>query len=215
MKERALESDERAEMKNYTKLANVFTPLIKLTASEACNAIAYDSLQIHGGTGFMKDFPIERIYRDARITSIYEGTSQLQAVAAIKGVTTGVYLEQIKQYDHEVSDRNCEIRTKLHKMTENFESISRRVMEIDNSEYLDFHSRRLVEMAGNIIMGYLLVINSQRDEKFYKSAKIFINLVYSENKERYDYIDHFDVSDLEMYKLKDFEEMLQEQEQKV
>lgn len=211
MKERSLEKEERLEMKNYAKLANVFTPLIKLTASETCNSIAYDSLQIHGGTGFMKDFPIERIYRDARITSIYEGTSQLQAVAAIKGVTTGVYLEQIKKYDTEVSDKNCEIRTKLHKMTEAYESISGRVMEIDNSEYLDFHARRLVEMAGNIIMGYLLVLNSQRDEKFYKSAKIFINLVYSENREKYDFIDHFEMSDLELYKLTEFEEMLQEE----
>lgn len=211
MKERSLEPEERQEMKAYSKLANVFTPLIKLTASEACNKIAYDSLQIHGGTGFMKDFPIERIYRDARITSIYEGTSQLQAVAAIKGVTTGVFLEQIKQYDTEVSDKNCEIRTKLHKMTEAFESISNRVIELDNPEFLDFHSRRLVEMAGNIIMGYLLVINGQRDEKFYKTAKLFINLARSENQERFDYINNFEIEDLELYKLSQFE-VLQEQE---
>lgn len=211
MKERPLEPEERQEMKAYSKLANVFTPLIKLTASEACNKIAYDSLQIHGGTGFMKDFPIERIYRDARITSIYEGTSQLQAVAAIKGVTTGVFLEQIKQYDAEVSDKNCEIRTKLHKMTEAFESVTNRVIELDNNELLDFHSRRLVEMAGNIIMGYLLVINGQRDEKFYKSAKLFINLARSENQERYDYINNFEIEDLELYKLSEIE-ILQEQE---
>jgi len=201
MKDRPLEKEERMEMKAYAKLANVFTPLIKLTASEACNAIAYDSLQIHGGTGFMKDFPIERIYRDARITSIYEGTTQLQAVAAIKGVTTGVYLEQIKHYDAEVSDKNCEIRTKLHKMTEAFESITKRVVEIESSELLDFHSRRLVEIAGNIIMGYLLVLNSQRDEKFVKSAKLYVNLVHSENKEKYDYMDNFEIEDLELYKL--------------
>ena len=211
MKHRSLEREERMEMKAYSKLANVFTPLIKLTASEACNSIAYDSLQIHGGTGFMKDFPIERIYRDARITSIYEGTTQLQAVAAIKGVTTGVYLDQIKKYDSEISDKNCEIRTKLHKMTEKFRSITKRVIEQENTELLDFHSRRLVEMAGNIIMGYLLVLNGQRDEKFYKSAKIFVNLVYSENREKYDFIDHFNPSDLELYKLTEFEELLQEQ----
>lgn len=205
MKERTLEKEERMEMKAYAKLSNVFTPLIKLTASEACNSIAYDSLQIHGGTGFMKDFPIERIYRDARITSIYEGTTQLQAVAAIKGVTTGVFLEQIKRYDNEVSDKNCEIRTKLHKMTEDFESISQRVVELESSELIDFHSQRLVEMAGNIIMGYLLVINSQRDEKFVKSAKLFINFGHAENKQKYDFIKNFEISDLELYKLKDLE----------
>jgi len=210
MKERRLEKEERMEMKHYMKLANVFTPLIKLTASEACNVMAYDSLQIHGGTGFMKDFPIERIFRDARITSIYEGTSQLQAVAAIKGVTTGVFLEQIKFYDAQVSDKNCEIRTKLHKMTEAFESITKRVLEIDNNELLDFHSRRLVEMAGNIIMGYLLVLNSQKNETFSKSARLFVNLVRSENSESYNFIENFEVSELELYRVLKPEEVLEE-----
>ena len=210
MKERRLEKEERMEMKHYMKLANVFTPLIKLTSSEACNAMAYDSLQIHGGTGFMKDFPIERIYRDARITTIYEGTTQLQAVAAIKGVTTGVYLEQIKYYDAQVSDKNCEIRTKLHKMTEAYESITNRVIEIDNNELLDFHSRRLVEMAGNIIMGYLLVLNSQKNEAFSKSARLFVNLVRSENFKSYNFIENFEVSELELYRVLKPEEVLEE-----
>ena len=205
MKDRKLEKEERMEMKHYGKLSNVFTPLIKLTASEACNTITYDSLQIHGGTGFMKDFPIERLYRDARITSIYEGTSQLQAVAAIKGVTTGVFLDQIKSYDQQVSDKNCEIRTKLHKMTEEFESISQRVVGQESSELIDFHSTRLVEMAGNIIMGYLLVLNSQKEEKFVKTARLFVNLVRSENKEKFDYMNGFSLENLEMYKDVDLE----------
>lgn len=210
MKERRLEKEERMEMKHYMKLANVFTPLIKLTASEACNRMAYDSLQIHGGTGFMKDFPIERIYRDARITSIYEGTSQLQAVAAIKGVTTGVFIEQIKFYDTQVSDKNCEIRTKLHKMTESYESITNRVIELDNNELLDFHSRRLVDMAGNIIMGYLLVLNSQKNETFSNAARLFVNLVRAENFESYNFIENFEVSELELYRVLKPEEVLEE-----
>ncbi len=207
MKERKLEKEERMEMKAYAKLSNVFTPLIKLTASEACNTIAYDSLQIHGGTGFMKDFPIERIYRDARITSIYEGTTQLQAVAAIKGVTTGVFLERIKTYDSEVSEENAVLRGKLQEMTASYEEISLKVNEIDNITFLDFHARRLVEMAGNIIMGYLLLLNSQRNAEFSKSAKLFINLVRSENIEKYDYIDNFDIENLELYKLEETEEV--------
>jgi len=205
MKDRKLEKEERMEMKHYGKLSNVFTPLIKLTSSEACNKIAYDSLQIHGGTGFMKDFPIERIYRDARITSIYEGTSQLQAVAAIKGVTTGVFFDQIKEYDSRVSDKNCEIRTKLHKMAEKYQSITKRVIEQGSTELIDFHSTRLVEMAGNIIMGYLLVLNSQKDEKFVKIARLFVNLVRSENKEKFDYMNGFSIENLEMYKDVDLE----------
>ncbi|WP_456463264.1 acyl-CoA dehydrogenase family protein [Lutibacter sp.] len=204
MKERKLEKEERMEMKAYSRLASVFTPLIKLMASETCNRIAYDSLQIHGGTGFMKDFPIERIYRDARITSIYEGTSQLQAVAAIKGVTTHVFLEQIKKYESEVSEENGLLKKKLQKMTDDYEAISKKIIEINNTELLDFHSRRLVEMAGNIIMGYLLVLNSQRDKKFNKSAELFLNLIQSENSEKYNYIANFEVENLELYKLEGF-----------
>jgi alkylation response protein AidB-like acyl-CoA dehydrogenase len=210
MKERKLEKEERMEMKAYMKIANVFTPLIKLTASEACNVIAYDSLQIHGGTGFMKDFPIERIYRDARITSIYEGTTQLQAVAAIKGVTTGVFLGQIKKYDTEVLPENAVLQQKLQEMTDSYEVICEKVAAIDDSAFLDFHSRRLVEMAGNIIMSYLLVLNSQRDEKFSKSAKLFIHLARSENREKFDYIDNFELENLELYKLEQ-EEVLEAQ----
>jgi len=205
MKDRPLEKEERMEMKAYAKLSNVFTPLIKLTASEACNSIAYDSLQIHGGTGFMKDFPIERIYRDARITSIYEGTTQLQAVAAIKGVTTGVYLDQIRKYDLEVFDENKHFKKELQAMTAIYEEISLKVIETESSEQLDFHSRRLVEMAGNIIMGFLLVLNSQRDQNFHRSAKLFINLARSENREKYEYINNFEVEDLELYKQAELE----------
>jgi alkylation response protein AidB-like acyl-CoA dehydrogenase len=205
MKDRPLEKEERMEMKAYAKLANVFTPLIKLTASEACNSIAYDSLQIHGGTGFMKDFPIERIYRDARITSIYEGTTQLQAVAAIKGVTTGVFLDQIRKYDLEIFDDNKHFKKELQAMTAIYEEISLKVIAMESSEQLDFHSRRLVEMAGNIIMGYLLVLNTQRDQNFHRSAKLFINLARSENREKYEYINNFEVEDLKLYKQAELE----------
>jgi alkylation response protein AidB-like acyl-CoA dehydrogenase len=201
MKERKLEMEERKEMKHYLKLSNVFTPLIKLTASEACNSMAYDSLQVHGGTGFMKDFPIERIYRDARITSIYEGTTQLQAVAAIKGVTTGVYLDQIRVYQEEVIDKECAMSKMLAKMTDEYVEITETISAVDTKDYLDFHSRRLVEMAGNIIMGYLLLINSQRNEKFVRSAKLFINLIRSENHEKYHYINDFEFENLELYKM--------------
>ena len=197
---RSLSKDERMEMKEYVKLANVFTPLIKLTASEASNTIAYDSLQVHGGTGFMKDFPIERIYRDARITSIYEGTTQLQTVAAVKGVTTGVFLDQIKQYDQQVRDENNLLQKKLQSMTLDYDMISKKVIALDQPDYLDFHARRLVEMAGNIIMGYLLIIDAQRDEKYMRSAKLFIDLTASENGQKYSYIDNFDPDYLELYK---------------
>jgi len=198
-KERGLDKEERMAMKQYGRLANVFTPLIKLMGSEMSNKVAYDALQVHGGTGFMKDFPIERIYRDARITSIYEGTTQLQVVAAIRGVTTGVFSEQIKYYDEQVTDKYKDLQVKLQKMTEQYNKALEKVERADNQDYLDFHARRLVEMAGNIIMGYLLIIDSQRDEKYDKSAKLFIDIAAAQNQEKNDYINNFDISELAFY----------------
>lgn len=184
--DRKLEKEERDEQKEFNKLADCYTPLLKLFSSEYSNSIAYDSLQIHGGSGFMKDYPIERIIRDARITTIYEGTSQLQVVAAIKGVTTGVFLQQMKAYaaapvhtDHEYMKKT------LADMTEEYVKAFEIVHAAGDTEFLDFHARRLVEMAGHIIMGYLLLIDSQRNEKFINSADVYIKLGAAWNKERY------------------------------
>ena len=200
MKERKLEREERMEMKHYGRLANVFTPLIKLMGSEASNTIAYDSLQIHGGTGFMKDFPIERIYRDARITSIYEGTTQLQVVAAIRGVTTNVYTERIKFYEEQVNEENQGLKDKLVALTEQYVKAVEKVEATENQDYLDFHARRLVEMGGNILTAYILILDSQRDERYKKSARLFVDLAAAENQQKNDYIYKFDINDLDYYK---------------
>jgi 3-(methylthio)propanoyl-CoA dehydrogenase len=166
--ERKLDADERNEQKKYQRLADVFTPLLKLIASEYSNQIAYDALQVHGGAGFMKDFPIERIYRDARITSIYEGTSQLQVVAAIRGVTSGAYLNHIREaYQSATYAPEMEyLKTWLTEMTDEFEKCTAHVAAAGSTELMDFHARRLVEMAGNIIMGYLLLNDSLRDHSY-------------------------------------------------
>ncbi len=196
--EKKLEAEERAEQKKYQRLADVFTPLLKLVSSEYSNMIAYDALQVHGGAGFMKDFPVERIYRDARITSIYEGTSQLQVVAAIRGVTSGTYLSVIKEvYEKEPLKPDIEyLRSPLAEMTAEFEKCSALVTETGDNEYLDFHSRRLVEMAGNIIMGYLLLKDTRRDERFLQTAAVFTGIARSENFQKAEYIKRFNIKDL-------------------
>lgn len=199
---RKLDPEERTEQKRYQRLADVYTPLLKLIASEYSNEIAYDALQVHGGAGFMKDFPVERIYRDARITSIYEGTSQLQVVAAIRGVTSGAYLEYIRDnYEKESFPRELEyLKPGLVAMTEEFESCANLVSGAGDSEYLDFHSRRLVEMAGNIIMGYLLLKDTKRDESFLQTARMFIGIAKAQNKNKAEYIKNFDIKDLGIFK---------------
>lgn len=200
--DRKLEQAERDEFKHYLKLADVFTPLLKLMSSEYCNHIAYDALQIHGGTGYMKDFPVERLYRDARITTIYEGTSQLQVVAAIRGVGNGVYLKAMHEYlSKPVSPELEYLKSTLEKMTDQFGKIVEKVNEQEESEFLDFHARRLVEMAGNIIMGLLLLHDANRDDKYIKSAEIFIRMGRADNISKVSMINQSHPRDLGSYKM--------------
>ncbi len=199
--ERSLEKEEREEMKKYQRLADIFTPLVKGMASEYSNQLAYDAVQIHGGSGFMKDYPVERIYRDARITSIYEGTTQLQVVAAIRGVTTGSYLAQIREYEAErVSPKLEYLKRSLIILTDDYERAVKKVMAADDTEFVDFHARRLVEMAGHIIMGYLLVLDSNRDESFLKSAQNYLNFAKGQVKAHAEFIRSSELADLGNYK---------------
>ena len=198
---RQLEPEERQEAKRYQRLADIFTPLLKLVSSEYCNQIAYDSLQIHGGAGFMKDFPIERIYRDARITTIYEGTSQLQVVAAIRGVTAGGFLNRIREFEEvKVSPEFDYLKKYLVGMTNEYEKVTKWVMEQNDNEFVDFHARRMVEMAGNIIMGYLLLHDSMKNDEFEKAAEIFIKQGKSENAQKADYISSSEIKDLGVFR---------------
>jgi hypothetical protein len=199
--ERKLEKEERDEMKNYQRLADIFTPLVKGMASEYSNQLAYDAVQIHGGSGFMKDYPVERIYRDARITSIYEGTTQLQVVAAIRGVTTGAYLKQIRAYEAEkISPELEHLRRTLIILTDEYEQAVNKVVATDDNEFIDFHARRLVEMGGHIIMSYLLVLDANRDAIFAKSAKNYIRMAKAQVRANAEFIRTSDLSDLGSYK---------------
>lgn len=200
--ERPLTKEEREDLKINTRLADIYTPLVKLISSEWCNSIAYDALQIHGGAGFIKDFPVERLYRDARITSIYEGTSQLQVVAAVRGVTTGGYLGQMREYaKREVRPEMEHLKKQLAALTDAYEKCVAGVTATGNNELTDFHARRMVEMAANIIMGYLLLHDAQRDPAYTSSAELFLPIAVSENSTRADFIASFEEKELGLYKV--------------
>jgi alkylation response protein AidB-like acyl-CoA dehydrogenase len=203
-KERSLNSEERTEMKKYQKLADIYTPMIKGIASEVCNEAAYDALQIHGGSGFMKDYPIERIYRDARITSIYEGTTQLQVVASVRGVTTGGYLAQMREYEKtDIKPELIDYRNALVEMANDYEKAVAKVTETANNEYTDFHARRLVEMAANIIIGHLLILDTDRNSNYQKSTDIFLKIARAENKSKLEFIHITNQDDLGKYKIQE------------
>ena len=199
-RERTLAPEERKTMKAYNRLADAFTPLAKGMTSEFCNQNAYDCVQIHGGSGFMRDYACERIYRDARITSIYEGTTQLQ-VAAIRHVTTGTYLNQIKEYAaREYSDAVAPMKAKLEEMTAAYEATIEKVKAVEDPEYITFHARRLVEMLGHIIMGYLLIGDaSQEPDLFMDSAKVYVNMGEAEVARHARFIGNFNPADQAAY----------------
>ena len=201
-KERKLTPEERSEMKYYSRLADAFTPLGKGMTSEFANQTTYDAVQVHGGSGFMKDYTCERLYRDARITNIYEGTTQLQVVAAIRHVTTGTYLKRIKEYEEmSVAPELEALHKRLVKMTKMYEKLVEIVTEPKDPEFLDFNARRLVETAGHIIMGYLLLTSANEDPKlFRRSAEVYIHYGQNEVIKNYNFVTKFRIEDMGYYK---------------
>ena len=199
--ERSLEGEERQEMKFYNRLADGFTPLVKLFSSEYANSLAYDAIQIHGGSGFMKDYPCERLYRDARIMNIYEGTSQLQVVAAINAVTKGTFMEQIARYEQEEYVEAMQpIVEQMKAMKVRVEAMIERVEEINKEfpQFKDFHARRLVESVGHIIITYLLARQAADNAEYGSDARLFAKLTQSYIASAECYIENSTGEDVEL-----------------
>lgn len=192
-KERTLTPEERSEMKEAQKYADMFTPMTKLFSSEYANQIAYDCIQVHGGSGFMKEYTCERLYRDARILSIYEGTSQLQVVAAIRGIGSEIYMKRVQEYDAMPIKAELEpLREQLRGMTQEYLKIFEKVSALGTTnEAYDFNARRMVESMGYILMGYLLLQDANRCDKFAKSCSLMIHLGQSEIAKNLEYVNNF------------------------
>ncbi|MBR6250955.1 MAG: acyl-CoA dehydrogenase family protein [Bacteroidales bacterium] len=201
-KERKLEPEERQEQKTFARLADAFTPLSKLMGSEYANQNAYDCIQVHGGSGFMKDYTCERLYRDARITSIYEGTSQLQTVAAIRYVTTNVYLNKIREYEAiPTAPEYDNLKNTLKDMADKLGMVVNQVVESKNQDFLDLVARRMVEIAAHTIMGHLLIQDATKNpELFAKSANVYVRYAEAEVEKAVTFIRKFREEYLADYK---------------
>jgi alkylation response protein AidB-like acyl-CoA dehydrogenase len=201
-RERSLTAEERSDLKYHQRNADIFTPMLKLFSSEYANQVAYDSIQVHGGSGFMKEYACERLYRDARILTIYEGTSQLQVVAAIRGIGNGSYLKRIEEYDAmTLKPEFEELRSKLRGMTEEYKKIFETVSAYGStSEMYDFHARRMVESMGYIVMGYLLLQDTNRCERFKRSCEVMIAIGQGEIAKNLAYVQSFTPEMLSEYK---------------
>lgn len=201
-RERKLTPEERAEQKKYTRLADAFTPLAKGMNSEYANQNAYDAIQIHGGSGFIMEYKSQRLYRDARIFSIYEGTTQLQVVAAIRYITNGTYLNIIREMmERPICECAAPLRERIGKLVELYEDALGYVKEQGNQGVQDFLARRLYEMTADIIMALLLLEDATRaPELFRKSANVFVRHAEAECTAHHAYIKAFKAEDLESFK---------------
>ena len=201
-RERKLTPEERKEQKMYAKLADSFTPLAKGMNSEYANQNAYDCIQVHGGSGFMMEYACQRIYRDARITSIYEGTTQLQTVAAIRYVTNGAYASTLHEYELIPCSPEMEsLMERVKEMTRKFEACTNAVKAAQNQELQDFVARRLMEMAAVNIMSHLLIQDATRaPELFAKSAHVYVNYAEAEVEKHFNFIRKFEADELADYR---------------
>ncbi len=198
-KVRTLTPEERQESKRYSRLADALTPISKGMTSEFANQNTYDSIQIHGGSGFMRDYACERLYRDARITSIYEGTTQLQVVAALRYVTSGVYSQFVKDMLATLPD--SESKAAISALVEKLDAMTAHVLDQKETEVNDFCGRRLMESAAYCVMSTLLLRDSvETPDLFDKSLKVFLDYALSQVEGHYSVVMTWNAQSMEYYK---------------
>lgn len=202
-RDQKLTSEERQEMKKYTRLADAFTPLAKGINSEYANQTAYDAISIHGGSGFIMEYKCQRLFRDARIFSIYEGTTQLQVVAAVRYITNGTYLNIMKEMLND--DLSCDcmkpLRERVVKLVTSYEEAIEKVNSFENQEVHDFLARRLYNMTADIIGSLLLITDAAKaPELFKKSANVYVRMAEEEVIGSSAYILNFTTDDIEAFK---------------
>ena len=202
-RDQELTPEERQEMKKYTRLADAFTPLSKGINSEYANQNAYDAISIHGGSGFIMEYKSQRLFRDARIFSIYEGTTQLQVVAAVRYITNGTYLNIMKEMlEGEVSEEMKPLKQRIARLIDLYEEALEKVKADDNQDEQDFLARRLYNMTAVIIQSLLLIEDaSKASDLFAKSANVLVRMAEEEVTGSSAYIKAFTPADLEHFKV--------------
>ena len=207
-RDRKLTPDERKEMKKYSRLADAFTPMAKGMNSEYANQNAYDAISVHGGSGFIMEYKSQRLYRDARIFSIYEGTTQLQVVAAVRYITNGTYLNIIKEMaQEEVGDDMKALKARVEKLIPLYEEAVNKVKEDGNQDEHDFLARRLYDMTADIIMSLLIIRDAnEAPELFAKSANVYVRAAEEEVTGHAAYVKAFNASDRDAFRAEETEE---------
>ena len=201
-RERKLTPEERQELKKYSRLADAFTPLSKGMASEFANQNAYDCVSIHGGSGFIMEYKAQRLMRDARIFSIYEGTTQLQVVAAVRYITNGTYLNIMQEMlETEVASDLKELKKRVNRCVELYAEAIEKLKTDDDQDEHDFLARRLYDMTGYIVMALMLLDDATNcPEEFTQSANVFVRMAEEICVGAHAYIMNFKADDLENFR---------------
>ena len=201
-RDRALTAEEKQELKKYQRLADAFTPLAKGMNSEYANQNAYDAISIHGGSGFIMEYKSQRLFRDARIFSIYEGTTQLQVVAAIRYITNGTMLNNIKDILAALPENaNAALKARVEKLIPVYEDALAAVKALENQDAHDFLARRLYDMTAELVMSLLIIRDAAKaPELFAKSAQVYVRMTEEDVYGKSAYIKAFHVEDLAHFK---------------
>ena len=201
-RDRKLTPEEKQELKKYQRLADAFTPLAKGMNSEYANQNAYDAISIHGGSGFIMEYKSQRLFRDARIFSIYEGTTQLQVVAAIRYISNGTMLANINEMaESEVSEALRPLKARIMKLIPVYEEAIATVKAFGNQDVHDFLARRLYDITAELVMSMLILDDATRaPELFEKSANVYVRMAEEDIIGKAAYIKSFNPEDLENFK---------------
>ena len=201
-RDRKLTPEEKQELKKYQRLADAFTPMAKGMNSEYANQNAYDAISIHGGSGFIMEYKCQRLYRDARIFSIYEGTTQLQVVAAIRYIINGTMLQNIKEMMAELpAEANASLKARVEALIPLYEEALATVKALDNQDAIDFLSRRLYDMTCEIVMSLLIIRDAAKaPELFEKSAVVYVAMAEEDVAGKAAYIRNFDPATLDSFR---------------
>ena len=201
-RDRSLTPEERQEMKKYQRLADAFTPMAKGMNSEYANQNAYDAISVHGGSGFIMEYKSQRLFRDARIFSIYEGTTQLQVVAAIRYISNGTMLNNIKDMIAELPENaNAALKARVEKLIPVYEEALNAAKALDNQDAFDFLARRLYDMTCEIVMSLLIIRDAAKaPELFEKSANVYVRMTEEDVLGKSAYIKNFKAEDLDSFK---------------
>jgi alkylation response protein AidB-like acyl-CoA dehydrogenase len=201
-RDRKLTPEEKQEMKKYQRLADAFTPLAKGMNSEYANQNAYDAISIHGGSGFIMEYKSQRLYRDARIFSIYEGTTQLQVVAAIRYISNGTMLSNIKDMVNDIEGgAESALLNRVKALIPVYEEALNYAKSLDNQDAFDFLARRLYDMTCELVMSLLIIRDAATcPELFARSANVYVRMAEENVLGKAAYIKNFKVEDLESFR---------------